>query len=197
MSSPSLTEPTELVHRHQGRVLRLALRLTGNRADAEDLAQEALLRAIAARDTLRPDTVDRWLHRVTTNLFLDHARRRSRVRIDAWGDHLDARVRPAPPADVQLMTSTLDTDVAQALGALAPEVRAVVVLVDLEGLSYAETAALLDLKMGTIRSRLHRGRAQLRRALAHRRPPRTPPRRDRDQRSPSGPGLLGVPTLGV
>lgn len=163
---------TELVRRHQAAVLRLAHRLTGNRADAEDLAQEVFVRAFAAGDVLRPESVGGWLHRVTTNLFLDQARRRSRIRIDAWGDHLEARVRPAPPADLQLMTSTLDADVEEALGALVPQVRAVVVLTDLEGFSYAETAAALDLKIGTVRSRLHRGRAQLRRALAHRRPRR-------------------------
>jgi RNA polymerase sigma-70 factor (ECF subfamily) len=162
--------PDRLTDRHRDKVLRLAHRLTGNRADAEDLAQEVFVRALAAGDSLRVESLDGWLHRVTTNLFLDHARRRSRIRIDAWGDHLEARVRPAPPADLQLMTSTLDADVEEALGALAPQVRAVVVLSDLEGLSYAETAAALDLKVGTVRSRLHRGRAQLRRALAHRRP---------------------------
>jgi RNA polymerase sigma-70 factor (ECF subfamily) len=168
MSTDRLTD--RLTDRHHAKVLRLALRLTGNRADAEDLAQEVFVRAVAAGDSLRPDSLDGWLHRVTTNLFLDQARRRSRIRIDAWGDHLEARVRPAPPADLQLLTSTLDADVEQALGALAPQVRAVVVLTDLEGLSYAETAAVLRVKVGTVRSRLHRGRAQLRRALAHRRP---------------------------
>jgi RNA polymerase sigma-70 factor (ECF subfamily) len=162
--------PDRLTDSQRDKVLRLAHRLTGNRADAEDLAQEVYLRALVAGDSLRPGPLDGWLHRVTTNLFLDHARRRSRLRIDAWGDHLEARVRPAPPADVQLMTSTLEADVEEALGALAPQVRAVVVLTDLEGLSYAETATTLGVKVGTVRSRLHRGRAQLRRALAHRRP---------------------------
>jgi RNA polymerase sigma factor (sigma-70 family) len=161
-----------LTDRHRTKVLRLAHRLTGNRPDAEDLAQEVFVRALAAGDSLRPDSLDGWLHRVTTNLFLDHARRRARIRVDAWGDHLEARVRPAPSADVQLMASVLDADVEEALGALSPQVRAVVVLTDLEGLSYADTATVLELKVGTVRSRLHRGRAQLRRALAHRRPRR-------------------------
>jgi RNA polymerase sigma factor (sigma-70 family) len=64
----------------------------------------------------------------------------------------------------------LDTDVQQALEALAPEYRAAVVLCDIEGLSYEEIAATLGVKLGTVRSRIHRGRAQLRAALDHRRP---------------------------
>lgn len=202
------TEPTELVRRHRGRVLRLATRLTGNPSDAEDLTQEVFVRALTAGDALRPDAVEGWLHRVTTNLFLDHARRRSRVRVDPWGEHLEARVRPAAAADVLLMGATFESDVEAALEALAPNVRAVVVLVDLEGLSYAEAASVLGLKVGTVRSRLHRGRSQLRRALAHRDPARparpararqvassrTPGRRGPRMRPP---GLLGPPPLSV
>ncbi len=166
------TEPAELVRRHRGRVLRLATRLTGNRSDAEDLTQEVFVRALASADTLRPDGVEGWLHRVTTNLFLDHARRRARTRVDPWGDHLEARVRPAEAADTALLGETFESDVEGALTSLAAPVRAVVVMVDLEGLSYAEAASVLDLKVGTVRSRLHRGRSQLRRALAHRDPTR-------------------------
>jgi RNA polymerase sigma factor (sigma-70 family) len=200
------TEPTELVRRHRGRVLRLATRLTGNRSDAEDLTQEVFVRALTAGDTLRPDAVEGWLHRVTTNLFLDHARRRSRVRVDPWGEHLEARVRPAAAADVPLLGATFESDVEAALEALVPAVRAVVVLVDLEGLSYAEAASVLGLKVGTVRSRLHRGRSQLRRALAHRDPARPapparqiPPSRTPGRRGPRmrPPGLLGPPPLSV
>ena len=115
---PAPTEPTELVRRHRGRVLRLATRLTGNRSDAEDLTQEVFVRALTAGDTLRPDAVEGWLHRVTTNLFLDHARRRARVRVDPWGEHLEARVRPAAAADVPLLGATFESDVEAALEAL-------------------------------------------------------------------------------
>ena len=107
-----------------------------------------------------------------------------------------------------LLGATFESDVEAALAALAPDVRAVVVLVDLEGLSYAETASVLGLKIGTVRSRLHRGRAQLRRALAHRDPaPRSPaPTGPADPRSRTPvrrgprmrpPGLLGPPPLSV
>ncbi|QIK67443.1 sigma-70 family RNA polymerase sigma factor [Nocardioides sp. HDW12B] len=193
------TEPAELVRRHRGRVLRLATRLTGNRSDAEDLTQEVFVRALTSADTLRPDGVEGWLHRVTTNLFLDHARRRARTRVDPWGDHLEARVRPAEAADTVLLDETFESDVESALTALAAPVRAVVVLVDLEGLSYAEAASVLDAKVGTVRSRLHRGRTQLRRALAHRDPraarptPERPARRGPRVRPP----VLGVPSLGL
>ena len=196
-------EPAELVRRHRGRVLRLAIRLTGNRSDAEDLTQEVFVRALRAGETLRPDAVEGWLHRVTTNLFLDHARRRARVRVDPWGEHLETRMRPAAPADVALLGASFEPDVEAALDALAPAMRAVVVLVDLEGLSYAEAASVLGLKVGTVRSRLHRGRSQLRRALSHRDPsrgssPRAPgpptPRRGPRVRAA---GLLVLPPVGV
>ncbi len=198
---PAPPEPAELVRRHRGRVLRLATRLTGNRSDAEDLTQEVFVRALTSADTLRADGVEGWLHRVTTNLFLDHARRRARTRVDPWGEHLEARIRPAEAADTELLGETFESDVEIALTALAAPLRAVVVLVDLEGLSYAEAASVLDLKVGTVRSRLHRGRSQLRRALAHRDPraaPSVPPPERATRRGPRvRPPVLGVPSLGL
>src|SRR5688500_9911890 len=67
----------EVVDRHSARVYRLAYRLTGNRADAEDLTQEVFVRVFRSLDTFRPGTFEGGLHRITTNLFLDQARRRS------------------------------------------------------------------------------------------------------------------------
>ncbi|HET6560963.1 MAG TPA: RNA polymerase sigma factor SigE [Marmoricola sp.] len=197
MSHPTSTDavPTwdQVVDDHSARVFRLAYRLTGNRADAEDLTQEVFVRVFRSLDSFTPGTFAGWLHRITTNLFLDQARRRSRIRFDSFdslgslGDEPDARLPGrVPPPDHQVLDGLFDADVEAALGALAPEFRAAVVLCDIEGLSYEEIASVLDLKLGTVRSRIHRGRSQLRRALAHREPK---PGRQRYSGPLEGPGL--------
>src|SRR5215207_1520062 len=107
----------------------------------------------------------------STNLFLDGARRRQKIRFDGLADGAADRLASAwPTPSEQLADADLDHDVAAALAALPPEFRAAVVLCDIEGLSYEEIASVLDVKIGTVRSRIHRGRAQLRAALAHRQP---------------------------
>lgn len=161
----------EIVREHSARVYRLAYRLTGNRHDAEDLTQETFVRVFRSLDSYVPGTFEGWLHRITTNLFLDQARRRKRIRIDSTGDETAAW-----PSSDQLSSPerafehvNLDSDVQRALDALPPEYRAAVVLCDIEGLSYEEIAVTLGIKLGTVRSRIHRARAQLRRSLEHRR----------------------------
>ncbi|SHN33555.1 RNA polymerase sigma factor SigE [Cryptosporangium aurantiacum] len=160
----------EVVREHSARVYRLAYRLTGNRPDAEDLTQEVFVRVFRALDRYRPGTFEGWLHRITTNLFLDLARRRARIRFEALPDDAE-RVpgRERSPEQVYV-DENLDDDVQRALAALPPDFRAPVVLCDIEGLSYEEIAATLGVKLGTVRSRIHRGRSQLREALAHRAP---------------------------
>jgi RNA polymerase sigma factor (sigma-70 family) len=161
----------EVVERHSDRVYRLAYRLTGDRHDAEDLTQEVFVRVFRSLDTYTPGTFEGWLHRITTNLFLDQARRRQRIRFDALSDERAGTLRsPTPAPDVAVADRLFDDDVEQALAALPPEFRAAVVLCDVEGLSYEEIADILGAKLGTVRSRIHRGRAMLRRALAHRAP---------------------------
>ncbi|MDO5499527.1 MAG: RNA polymerase sigma factor SigE [Propionibacteriaceae bacterium] len=161
----------DVVREHSARVYRLALRLTGNAHDAEDLTQDVFVRVFKSLHRFEPGTFEGWLHRITTNLFLDQARRRQRIRFDGLADGADDRLPGAAraPGD-QLADAGLDHDVAAALAALPPEFRACVVLCDVEGLTYEEVADVLDVKLGTVRSRIHRGRAQLREALAHRQP---------------------------
>lgn len=162
----------EVVREHSTRVYRLAYRLTGNRADAEDLTQEVFLRVFRSLSTYQPGTFEGWLHRITTNLFLDQARRRGRVRMETLGDAaelLPASVEGGSP-ERRFEHANLDLDVQAALDALSPEFRAAVVLCDIEGLSYEEIATTLGVSMGTVRSRIHRARARLREALAHRAP---------------------------
>jgi RNA polymerase sigma-70 factor, ECF subfamily len=175
-AAPSWTPPTweEIVREHSARVYRLAYRLTGNSHDAEDLTQEVFVRVFRSLSSYTPGTFEGWLHRITTNLFLDMARRRQRIRFEGLGDDTAQRLRGDEPTPAQAFDERhLDGDIQAALKALAPEYRAAVVLCDIEGLSYEEIADTLGVKLGTVRSRIHRGRAQLRTALDHRRPRRS------------------------
>jgi RNA polymerase sigma-70 factor (ECF subfamily) len=162
-----------IVRDHSARVYRLSYRLTGNPHEAEDLTQEVFVRVFRSLDHYVPDNFEGWLHRITTNLFLDKARRRSRLRFDSLSDDAAARlVGSGAPPDQHLVDSLLDDDVERALASLPEEFRVAVVLCDIEGLSYDEIASVLAVKSGTVRSRIHRGRRLLRKALAHRQPAR-------------------------
>ncbi|MGI9156743.1 MAG: RNA polymerase sigma factor SigE [Marmoricola sp.] len=161
----------QIVTDHSARVYRLAYRLTGSSHDAEDLTQEVFVRVFRSLDTFTPGTFEGWLHRITTNLFLDQARRKSRIRFDALADDAAGRLpSKLPTPDVAYLDQMFDADIEAALSDLAPDFRAAVVLCDVEGLSYEEIADVLGVKMGTVRSRIHRGRSMLRTALAHRAP---------------------------
>ena len=161
----------EIVTEHSARVYRLAYRLTGNAHDAEDLTQEVFVRVFRSLHQYRPGTFEGWLHRITTNLFLDQARRKQRIRFDALSDErADRLTSSSPTPDSAYADRTFDDDVELALATLPPDFRAAVVLCDVEGLSYEEIAEILGAKLGTVRSRIHRGRAMLRTALAHRAP---------------------------
>ena len=161
----------EVVEQHSDRVYRLAYRLTGNQHDAEDLTQEVFVRVFRSLDSYTPGTFEGWLHRITTNLFLDQARRKQKIRFDALSDERASRLASsAATPDAAYADQMFDDDIESALATLPPDFRAAVVLCDVEGLSYEEIAEILDAKLGTVRSRIHRGRAMLRRALAHRAP---------------------------
>ena len=159
----------QVVTEHGDRVFRLAYRLTGNKHDAEDLTQEVFVRVFRSLSTYTPGNFEGWLHRITTNLFLDQVRRRNRIRFDALaedaGDKLEGR-EPSPERAV--LDGLLEADVQAALDALPADFRAAVVLADVEGLTYEEIAETLDIKLGTVRSRIHRGRSQLRVSLSAR-----------------------------
>jgi RNA polymerase sigma-70 factor, ECF subfamily len=161
----------EIVVNHSAKVYRLAYRLTGNKHDAEDLTQEVFVRVFRSLDNFKPGTLDGWLHRITTNLFLDQARRKSRIRFDGLAEDAEAKIPgkdPGPERSFEF--NNLDVDVQVALEQLPPDFRAAVVLCDLEGLSYDEVSEALGVKLGTVRSRIHRGRTMLREKLAHRDP---------------------------
>ncbi len=178
----------EIVRDHSARVYRLSYRLTGNPHDAEDLTHDVFIRVFRSLDSFRPGTFEGWLHRITTNLFLDRVRRKQRIRFDALSDEAAARLpgRLATPEEA-FAANHFDDDVQRALDALSPQFRAAVVLADIEGYSYEEVAQTLGIKLGTVRSRIHRGRAQLRESLAHRSPRRA---------TASGPRTQPLPVLG-
>ncbi|HLJ59574.1 MAG TPA: sigma-70 family RNA polymerase sigma factor [bacterium] len=164
----------ELLHRHLRSIHRVAYRLAGNADDAEDLVQEALVEAFRAFDRYQPGTYfDRWVYRIMTRTHIDRVRRRGRRPETS----LDAPVGPSGDALVTLIGDTRDdpqqlTEVADldgpiqaALDRLPEEFKTAVVLADVEGLSYDEIAAAVGCPVGTVRSRLHRGREMLRHAL--------------------------------
>src|SRR5450631_1116822 len=174
--APAWISPSwdEVVRTHGARVYRLAYRLTGNAHDAEDLTQDVFVRVFRSLGSYTPGTFEGWLHRITTNLSLDMVRRRARIRFEPLADDAPDRLAGDAPTPAQVYDDThWDDDVQRALDALAPEFRAAVVLCDIEQLSYEEIASVLGIKLGTVRSRIHRGRSQLRAALEHRAPDRS------------------------
>ncbi len=165
-----------LAQSHAADLSGAAHRLARNRDDAGDLVQDTLLQAYAAFDTFTPGTNFRaWTLRILTNNYLMLYRRRQRVRFVSWDD-LPGADGPsdgdggqgAGPGEPQpaLMAKTMDPDLEAALGGLPESVRLAVLLVDVEAFSYDEAAAALGIPAGTVRSRLNRGRAQLRTSLA-------------------------------
>jgi len=159
----------DVVRQHGDRVYRLAYRLAGNQHDAEDITQETFIRVFKSLSSYQPGTFEGWLHRITTNIFLDMVRRRSRVRMNGLPDDTDRLAgTDLSPEDVYSKTH-LDPDLQASLDELAPEFKAAVVLCDVEGLSYEEIGATLGIKLGTVRSRIHRGRQALRQSLERRR----------------------------
>ena len=154
----------ETVARTHGRFLyNVAYRLTGNDDDAYDLVQEALLRVRKGLETYQPGSMEGWLSRIVTNVFLDEVRRKRRRPIEVMPEDPERLLPSAPSADEA--TERLSDDVQTALRRLPEEFRTAVVLCDVVGLSYEEIADAISVPVGTVRSRIHRGRRLLRAAL--------------------------------
>jgi RNA polymerase sigma-70 factor, ECF subfamily len=154
----------EEVARDHGRFLySVAFRLAGNDDDAQDLVQEALLRVRKGLERYEPGSLEGWLARIVTNIFLDEMRRKQRRPTDALPDDPDRVVPPSPAADAS--SRQLSEPVQAALASLPPEFRVPVVLCDVADQSYEQIALALDVPVGTVRSRIHRGRRLLRAAL--------------------------------
>lgn len=157
----------EEIARHEGDFLyTVAYRLTGRHEDAQDLVQEVLVRVQRGLRNYRPGSLRGWLSRITTNAFLDDARRRTRRPVVALGDQPDLVLPAAPDAMSVAEAATLPDHVQTALAGLPEEYRVPVVLADVVGLTYADIAEQLGVPVGTVRSRIHRGRSALREVLA-------------------------------
>lgn len=171
----------ELVYRHYQQAYNTAYRLTGNAADAEDLVQEAFVRAYRFFDRYdRSMPFMNWFNRILTNLYIDEYRRRGRLRtvsIDETfstedgeeGTTLDIPDTQPNPLELALNNEYLEA-IHEGLQHLPPEFRAAVVLADMEGHSYEEIAEIMETSIGTVRSRIHRGRKQLRDYIKKRHP---------------------------
>lgn len=168
-SSPSVQ--TQIYADHAAQVYRLAYRLTGNRQDAEDLTQDVFERVFAALETYEAGNLGGWIHRITTNLFLDGARRAGRQPTNTLtAAQAERLVAVGSLPDAVVHDAGFDPDIEAALATLPSEFRVPVVLCDVEQLTQTEIAALLGVKIATVRTRIHRGRTMLRRELAHREP---------------------------
>jgi RNA polymerase sigma-70 factor (ECF subfamily) len=153
-----------LVERHQDRLLTVAARLLGSREDGADAVQEALIRAWRGLPRFRGEArFGTWLHRILLNAVHDQ-RLRARPTVQ-----LDEVREPADPRD-RVAERELAGDLQRALAALDEEFRTAVLLADVAGLAYAEIAQALDVPVGTVRSRIFRGRAELARNLGTRTP---------------------------
>jgi RNA polymerase sigma-70 factor (ECF subfamily) len=153
---------TALVHRHERRVYNLALRMLGREEDAKDAAQDAFLNALRKLSSFRGQAAfTTWMHRVTMNTCYDILRKRRREPLlDDPPDDIPSRVTGDPASQVADAV-----DVQRALVQVPQEFRAVLVLHDVQDLAYEDIAEILGIPLGTVKSRLHRGRVALARLL--------------------------------
>lgn len=157
----------ELVARHSTRVYNLCLRILGDPEEAADASQDTFLAALRKLHTFRGDAAfTTWLHRVTVNACYDSLRRkRRRPMLRVVTDEDDDRLEPPLPSPDHADRVILSVDVAAALMKVPEEFRVVLVMADVEDLPYEEIANVLEIPLGTVKSRVFRGRAALGRAL--------------------------------
>jgi RNA polymerase sigma-70 factor (ECF subfamily) len=153
-----------------------ALRMTRNPADAEDLVQETMLRAYRAFDRFEPGTnLKAWLFRILTNAYINVYRKRQREPqkisqddiedFDLYQELKDHDPQFSATPETIVLNNLVDSDITDAIDDLPEQFRLAVVLSDIEGFTYAEMAEIMDVPMGTVMSRLHRGRKALQKRL--------------------------------
>ena len=159
---------------HMDALYRTALRMTKNQNDAEDLVQEAYVKAYRFWDKFEPGSNCRaWLFKIMTNIFINDYRSKSRTPVSVNVDDIDdnflygqlASLGPEDNPERRLFSKIFDDDIKKAIEELPDDFRLVVVLSFLEGFSYQEIADIADLQLGTVKSRLHRGRKLLQKQL--------------------------------
>jgi RNA polymerase sigma-70 factor, ECF subfamily len=167
-----------------GQLYPAALRMTRNSSDAEDLVQETVTKAYAAFGQFRPGTNLRaWLHRILANTFINSYRKRRREPggafgaelQDDWQGNADRLTQPPRSAEAEALDRLADSDILRALRELPEDFRVTIYLADIEGYPYREIAELTGTPIGTVMSRLHRGRTKLRERLVKYAPTREPP----------------------
>ena len=152
-----------------------ALRMTRNPSDAEDLVQETMARAYVGMRNFTPGTnVRAWLYRILTNTFINSCRKRSRepaqtlrAEFEQLLDARDGVGQPVRSAESEALDRVGQSEVMQALMELPEGFRAAIYLADVEGYPYRDVAEMLEIPIGTVMSRLHRGRGKLRKKLAN------------------------------
>ncbi|MFI8963258.1 RNA polymerase sigma factor SigM [Streptomyces sp. NPDC053493] len=160
----------ELVRRHRDRLWAVALRTLGDREEAADAVQDALVSAFRAAHTFRGQSaVTTWLHRITVNACLDRARKTASRRTSPVDDtdRFEQLLEPHESAEAPAERQDLHRQLLAALATLPTEQRAALVLVDMQGYPVAEAARILDVPTGTVKSRCARGRARLLPMLTH------------------------------
>ncbi|MEV6198502.1 RNA polymerase sigma factor SigM [Streptomyces sp. NPDC051771] len=160
----------ELVRRHRDRLWAVALRTLGDREEAADAVQDALLSAFRAAHTFRGQSaVTTWLHRITVNACLDRLRKSATRRTSPVDDtaRFEQLLEPHESAEAPAEREDLHRQLLAALATLAPDQRAALVLVDMQGYPVAEAARVLGVPTGTVKSRCARGRARLLPMLTH------------------------------
>jgi RNA polymerase sigma-70 factor (ECF subfamily) len=167
----------DLAMEHMGSLYSAALRMTRNPADAEDLVQETYLKAYRAFNTFQEGTnLKAWLYKILTNTFINSYRSRKRrpeqsELEDVEDLYLYRRLggleaaAAGRSAEEEVLDSFTDAEVKEAIESLPEQFRIAVLLADVEGFSYKEIADILDVPIGTVMSRLHRGRKALQKAL--------------------------------
>lgn len=165
-----------LVERHQTRVFNVALRVLGDPEDARDATQDAFMSVLRKLSQFRGESAfTTWLHRVTVNSCYDILRKRRRqpmLRLVA--DEDDPMPETGPPVPDHAEATVDSIDVSRALQLIPEEYRVTLVLADVQDLPYEEIARVLDVPVGTVKSRVHRGRIALARAMGLDEPGREP-----------------------
>jgi RNA polymerase sigma-70 factor, ECF subfamily len=164
-----------------GQLYPAALRMTRNPSDAEDLVQETFAKAYAAFHQFKPGTNLRaWLHRILANTFINSYRKKRREPVqdlsgdfqEEWQVGSDPLTAPARSAEAEAIERLAGSDILQALRDLPEDFRVAIYLADIEGYPYREIADMMGTPIGTVMSRLHRGRTKLRHQLAKHAPRR-------------------------
>ena len=160
----------ELMQSHESRIYAIALRMMGNREDAQDCAQEAMVRIYRAMGSFKGQSaLATWIYRITMNTCLDELRRRKARKVTSLDSLVDNGWSPTDTGDTPeehgLRVEKQNAH-NQAIQSLPDDMRAAIILRDVKGYSYDEIASILDANVGTIKSRISRGREKLREILS-------------------------------